>query len=57
MLEQAVGNAIGSTAGAPINALVYIQRMLTHGVSVHIEPSVIVDVAAQDLHITNFTYI
>jgi len=55
MLEQAVRNAIGSTAGGPIDALVHIYRMLTHGISVYIKPSVVVDVAAQDLHIANFT--
>jgi hypothetical protein len=29
--------------------------MLTHGVSVHTKPSVVMDVAAQDLYIANFT--
>src|SRR6266404_4886752 len=31
--------------------------MLAHCVSVHIKPSVIVDVAAQDLYIANFAYV
>jgi hypothetical protein len=57
MLEYAVGNPIVSAAGRPINALVHIHRMLAQGVRLHVEPSVVMDVAAQDLNVANIAHV
>jgi hypothetical protein len=57
MFEQAVCNPISSTARGPIDALIHIDRMLPHRVSADIKPPVVVDVAAQDLYIADFTHV